>query len=140
ASSREPARIPVAVVDEDGSAVSKTIVEDVRADKTLSITALTADEARQSVRAGKVTVGVIIPSGFGEASARAFFPGRDKPEIELLYAPSHAAELGLVRGLLAGHVIESVSREIFGGLTGQRVIDETLDGLDDSGMPAGQKA
>ena len=110
--SGEPAKIPVAIVDGDNSPISTAILASARGDKTLSVTTPTSDEARQDVRAGKVAVGVIIPPGFGDAAGRAFFAGRDRPEVELLYDPSHAAELGLVRGILTGHVMEAVSRTV----------------------------
>ena len=33
----------------------------------------------------------VAAPGFGDAAGRAFFAGRDRPEVELLYDPSHAA-------------------------------------------------
>src|SRR4051794_11545798 len=64
----EPAKIPIAIVDQDGSAVTKAIVTAVQDDTTLRVTTPTADLARDAVKRGDVTVAVIIPAGFGQAS------------------------------------------------------------------------
>jgi linearmycin/streptolysin S transport system permease protein len=136
----EPAKIPIAIVDQDGSAVTTAIVAGVQEDKTLQVTAPTADEARASVKRGDVTVAVIIPPGFGEASGLAFFGGGAKPEVSILYDPSHRAEMGLVRGLMTQHVMEAVSREMFGGASGRKLANQALINLDKSAMPDGQRA
>ena len=135
----EPAKIPIAIVDQDGSTVTKSIVSAVQGDKTLQVTLPAAEEARQSVKRGDVTVAVIIPSGFGEASGLAFFGGGAKPDVSILYDPSHRAEMGLVRGLMTQHVMEAVSREMFGGSSGRKLAEQALVNLDKSGMPDGQR-
>jgi len=136
----EPAKIPVAMVDQDGSAVTKAILSAVQDDKSLQVTVPTADEARDSVKRGDVAVAVIIPAGFGEASGLAFFGGGDKPDVSILYDPSHRAEMGLVRGLMTQHVMEAVSREMFGGASGRQIAEQTIRNLDKSGMPDAQRA
>src|SRR5207247_1204037 len=61
----EAAKIPVAIVDQDDSAISRGIVASAQADKTFKLSVMTAptavDDARGQVRRGKTTVGVIIP-------------------------------------------------------------------------------
>jgi ABC-2 type transport system permease protein len=133
--SGEPARIPVAIVDQDRSAVSGGILSAAQADRILTVTTPAVDEAREGVRRGTITVAVVIPAGFGEAAGRAFFAGRDRPELSMWYDPSHRAELGLVRGILTEHVMQAVSREMFSGQAGQKMVDDTLKDLDTSGMP-----
>jgi ABC-2 type transport system permease protein len=134
-----PAKIPIAIVDQDGSTVTKAIVSAVQDDKTLQVTVPSADDARQSVKRGDVTVAVVIPAGFGEASGLAFFGGGAKPDVSILYDPSHRAEMGLVRGLMTQHVMEAVSREMFGGNSGRKLAEQALLNLDKSGMPDGQR-
>src|SRR5262245_6508369 len=134
----EPAKIPIAIVDQDGSTVTKAIVAAVQEDKNLQVTSPTAEAARESVKRGDVTVAVLIPSGFGQASGLAFFGGGAKPDVSLLYDPSHRAELGLVRGLMTQHVMEAVSCEMFGGGSGRQLAEQALLSLDKSGMPEGQ--
>ena len=53
----ETARIPVAVVDLDGSAISRGIVAGAVADKSLMVKQTTADAAREQVRRGDTTAG-----------------------------------------------------------------------------------
>ena len=94
------------------------------------LTTPTADEARDGVRRGTITVAVLIPAGFGEQSGRAFFAGRDKPQVTMWYDPSHGVELGLVRGVLTEHVMQAVSREMFSGESGRKLVDDTLRDLE----------
>jgi ABC-2 type transport system permease protein len=135
----EVAKISAVVVDEDSSAISREILSGLASDKNLSVQSVTSEQARDIVRRGRAAVGIVIPRGFGDAAGRAFFRGTEKPELELLFDPSHSAELAMVRGLLTQHVMESVSREMFGGQRGQQLIDETLNELDTSAMAADQK-
>ena len=59
----------------------------------------------------------------------------------MLYDPSHATEVQVVRGVLMQHVMEVVSRETLGGPSSQRLLDDALRDLDKSGMkPADQAA
>ena len=139
-SNGEPAKIPVAIVDQDRSTVSKAILAGAAGDRNLRVTTPTSDEARDGVRRGTITVAVLIPPGFSAASGRAFFAGLDKPQVTLWYDPSHGAELGLVRGMLTEHVMQAVSREMFTGESGRKLVDETLRDLDGSGMPPQQAA
>jgi ABC-2 type transport system permease protein len=111
----EPARIAVAIIDQDASVISKDILAGAAADKNFNVSTPSADEARDSVRRGKTSVAVIIPRGFGEASGQAFFSDGPKPALELLFDPSHSTELAMVRGILTEHVMRSVSKQLFGG-------------------------
>jgi ABC-2 type transport system permease protein len=125
--SSQTARVPVRVVDEDGSAISKAVVQGLAADKTLEVSRGTIDESREMVRTGKTRVAVVLPTGFGEAAGQAFFGGASKPQLDLLYDPSHAAELAMVRGILTQHVMEAVSAEMFGGDEGRRLTQQSLE-------------
>lgn len=135
----EPARISMAIVDEDDSPVSKGITAGAQADRTLALTMPARDDARRNVREGKVTVAVVIPEGFGEAAGQAFFSGGTKPSLTMWYDPSRTAELAMVRGIMTQHVMEAVSREMFGGESGRRLIDDTLRNLDQTGLPPDQR-
>lgn len=126
----EPTKIPIAVVDQDNSTLSTQVVQSMGADKTLNVKTLTVDEAREQVQKGKTRVAVIIPSGFGENASQAFFSGRDKPELSLLYDPSQTAVLGMVQGILTQHVMQIVSKEMFSGKGGQQALNKSLTELD----------
>ena len=134
-----PSRIGVMIADEDRGTISQSIVSAVTADKALAVTLTSPDSARDAVRRGKVSVGVVIPKGFGDAAGLAFFNGQNKPELELLYDPSHTAELGMVRGMLMGDVIQAVSKEVFTGSRGGVLAEQSMRLLDSSSLPADQK-
>jgi ABC-2 type transport system permease protein len=135
----EPARIAVAIVDQDGSAISSGVIAGAQTDKNLKLTLPTEADARDTVRRGKTVVAVIIPKGFGEAAGNAFFSNGAKPPLELLYDPSHAMELAMVRGVMTEHVMQAVSREMFGGQQGRAMIERTLPQVQGSAMPDDQK-
>jgi ABC-type multidrug transport system permease subunit len=135
----EPARIAVTVVDEDDSAISRAIVAGARADANLAVTTATADAARERVRRGATSVAIVIPAGFGEGAGRAFFGGADKPRLDVLFDPSHTAEVAMVRGILTEHAMQAVSRGVFGGEAGPRIIGDTLGRLDASTLPDDQR-
>jgi ABC-2 type transport system permease protein len=142
-SDNEVAKIPILMVDQDGSAISKAIVTGTTTDKNLAVSSLPLDQARDSVRRGNATVAVVIPPGFGDAAGKAFFRGTGKPQLDFLYDPSHAMELAMVRGVMTQHVMEAVSKEMFSGQGSQTVIDDTLKQLDapaSTTMPEDRKA
>lgn len=111
----ETSRMPVLASDQDGSAISREIVSRLSTDKYLEVKPSTPEQAREAVRKGKATVAFVIPKNFGTDAGRVFFGGGQKPEIGLLYDPSHGTEMSMVQGILTGHVMEAVSKEMFGG-------------------------
>jgi ABC-2 type transport system permease protein len=138
--SSEPAKISIAVVDHDGSAISKAILSGAQGDRNLKVATPTEDEARGLVKGGKTSVAVIIPKGFGDAAGSAFFGDGDKPALGFLYDPSRNVELAMVRGVLTQHVMEAVSREMFGGDQGRKLVEKTLPQIQASqSLPADQK-
>ena len=137
---REPARIAVAIVDQDGSAISQAIVAGAETDKNLKVAKPTVDEARDAVKKGSTAVAIVIPKGFGDASGQAFFGDGEKPVLTLLHDPSKTTELAMVRGVMTQHVMEAVSQEMFGGDQGRQLIEKTLPQIQSSPtMAADQK-
>src|SRR5687767_1298212 len=65
---KKPSRVPVAVVDLDWSAVSRTIVDSMRADTAFDLKEPSQPEALALVREGKSRAAVVIPAGFGDAA------------------------------------------------------------------------
>ncbi len=135
----EPARIAVVFVDQDGSSISKAIAASAGADRNLALTSASEQEARDAVRRGKSSVAVIVPKGFGEAAGTAFFRGGDKPALQMLYDPSRNFELAMVRGVFTQHVMEAVSREMFGGAQGRTYLQRTLPQIEGSSMDPAEK-
>ena len=127
---QETARIPIAVVDEDQSAVTRAIAADLAADKLLQVTALARAAAQAQVRSGRQNAAAVFPKGFGEQTTRALFSSRDKPQVELLVDPSQATGARVIEGLLAQYSMQEISREAFTGASGIKSIDEELSRLE----------
>ena len=107
---KKPTKVPVAVVDQDGSALSKAIVSSVRKNPAFDLQEVDDTAATELVRKGKVRAAAVIPKGFGEAAPRALaYPDVQKPEIEVRYDPSQASALAMVKGLLVQHVMSAVA-------------------------------
>jgi len=135
----ERARIAVVLVDQDDSTISKAIVASAQSDPNLKVTATDPEAARTAVRRGRAAVAVIIPKGFGEAAGAAFFGNGEKPSLDMPYDPSRNTELAMVRGVMTQHVMEAVSREMFGGAQGRTHIEQIAPKIEASGMDAQQK-
>jgi len=136
----EPARIAIAVIDRDGSAISKAIVTGLSGDRNLKVATPTEEEARDSVKRGRTAVGVIIPKDFGDAAGKAFFGDGAKPDVNLVFDPSRNTELAMVRGIMTQHIMEAVSREMFGGAMGKQYLEKSLPDIEKSpSIPEAQK-
>ena len=127
----ETSKVPVLVIDQDGSDISRGLITQLAGDKYLDVKPSTLDAAREAVRKGKATVAIVIPKDFGKDAGHALFTGsapgaRHKPQLGVLYDPSHNVELGMVRGILGGAVMQTVSKEMFTGRSGREMVNESL--------------
>src|SRR6185295_12351556 len=120
--------------DQDGGSIAAAIVTAVTADRNFKVSVSAAEPARAAVRRGASAVAVIIPPGFGEAAGRALLAGRDRPQLELLYDPSRATELAMVRGILTEHVMQAVTREVFSPASAGAFVADALKRLDGAGL------
>lgn len=103
------ARIRVAVVDEDGSELSRRIVAGLRAEPSLRARttvdaedkgpALDRERSRKLVRDGDLPVAIVLPRGLGVAAA-AFGGAPDAPRVQLLADVSDPIAPQMVYGLL----------------------------------------
>ncbi|MGB6943873.1 MAG: ABC transporter permease [Bryobacteraceae bacterium] len=133
-------KIAVLTVDRDQSAISSEIVKHLSEERALDVKPSTLDAARASVRKGSAIVAVVIPPSFGEDAGRAFFGPSAKPEIDLLFDPSHSAERAMVSGMLTGDVMQAVSKEMFAGQSGREMVKDSLARVEQSqDLPAGDK-
>ncbi len=137
--SSAPSRVAVMIADQDNGAIARSIIASIKADSALAVSVVSADSARSAVQNGKTSVAVVLPPGFGDAAGIAFITGSHKPELQLFYDPSHSAELGMVRGMLMGHVIDAVDREMFSGAQGRVLAARVLATFDSAGMPPAQQ-
>jgi ABC-2 type transport system permease protein len=126
----ETSKVPVLVIDQDGSDISRGLIGQLASDKNLDVKPSTLDAASEAVRKGKATVAIVIPKDFGKDAGHALFTsantGARKPELGVLYDPSHNVELGMVKGILSGAVMQTVSKEMFTGRAGREMVNESL--------------
>ena len=133
-------KISVLTVDQDRSVISSDIVKRLTAEKPLDVKPSTPDAARAAVRKGSAYVAVLIPPNFGRDAGRAFFGPEQKPVIGVLFDPSHSAERSMVSGILAGDVMQAVSKEMFTGPTGREMVKDSLAQVEQSPfLPAQDK-
>src|SRR5882762_4237029 len=124
--SAETSKVPVLIIDQDGSDISRGLIIQLGGDKNLDVKPATLDAAREAVRKGKATVAIVIPKDFGKNAGHALFTGESKPELGVFYDPSHNVELGMVKGILSGAVMQTVSKEMFTGKAGREMVNESL--------------
>jgi ABC-2 type transport system permease protein len=119
-------KIPIAVVDEDQSTVSRAIVQDLQKDSMVAVQLLDRTSAEKRVLEGKLDAAAILPKEFGRQTTRALFSGLSKPVIEVLLDPSKATSAQVVQGLLAQYAMQQISKESFSGPGGTEAMDEFL--------------
>ena len=122
----ETSKVSVLLIDQDGSDTSRGLVAQLAGDKYLDVKPSTLDAAREAVRKGKATAAIVIPKDFGKDAGHALFTSATKPEIGLLYDPSHNIELGMIKGILSGAVIQAASKEMFTGRSGREAVNESI--------------
>lgn len=128
--SEDQGKIPIAVVDEDHSGVSRAIAADLATDPLLQVSALDRAAAREQVKSGRQNAAAVFPQGFGEQTTRSLFSGRNKPQVELLVDPSQTTGARVIEGLLAQYSMQEISKEAFTGAYGRKAIDGYLEQLD----------
>jgi len=128
--SEDQGKIPIAVVDEDHSSVSRAITADLAADPLLQVSALDRTAAREQVKSGKQNAAAVFPQGFGEQTTQSLFSGVNKPRVDLLVDPSQATGARVIEGLLAQYSMQEISKEAFTGAYGRKAIDGYLAQLD----------
>lgn len=107
--------IEVLLIDKDKSKVSQEIVANLQKDTALKVEVTTEADARDRITGGKAPVALIIPENLGKDAGSAMFAGPDakRPDVLILYDPSHGAEYQMVRGLVLQQVMQVVSRSAF---------------------------
>ena len=103
-------RMSVLVVDQDRSALSRKVLDNLEKTENLSVATDTAEGASRKIRDGKFAAALVIPQGFGE-QAKAAMMGGPRPKLRLLSDPSKGAEVAAIRGTLMQPVVAAV----FGG-------------------------
>jgi len=128
--SDEPGKIPIAIVDEDQSGISRAITADLGKESLLTVQVMTRSQAEERVRAGKFQVAAIMPAGFGDAATRALFSGQKRPQVDLLIDPSQSMSSRVVEGVMAQYGMQEITREALSGAAGQAALTESLAAVD----------
>ena len=113
-SDSKPTHVPVAIVDQDKSSLSRQIILGMKEDSALNVLELDEAEALTQVQKGKVRAAVVLPPKFGELAGRALFGSNAKPEVKIHYDPSQSMALAMMRGMLAQHVMKAVTQSMMG--------------------------
>ncbi len=85
----ETSKVSLLAIDRDGSDISRGLIDQLATENTVSIRPESLETARELVRKGKVTAALVIPKDFGSDAGQALFGSSARPEIEVLYDPSH---------------------------------------------------
>lgn len=102
-------RISVALVDEDGSAVSAALVQRLAEHESVSVSRDEAGatvllhalaDAQEQVRKGRLAAYLRIPAGWGDDPYRVYTGGQDGLSLELGVDPGRQAEAGFLQGIL----------------------------------------
>ncbi len=125
-------KIPVLIIDNDDSSLSREVISALSTDPNLEVKMTTPTEVRGRVHAGDANVAVAFPKGFGANAGKAFFRSDEveKPVLTFLNDPTHAAESGMVRGILTQHAMQSISRDVFEGPGGVAALEEAERPID----------
>ncbi len=124
----EKGRIPVAVVDEDGTQESGRLVGRLRDTAGLEVSPAGREEALLLVRQGKRSAAVIVPRGYGEASDRLFHG--EPRKLELAVDPARTAEGAMLEGILTGAAMESLQDLFTDPARARTLVDRSLADLD----------
>lgn len=102
--------LPIAVVDEDGTAESAAFVQTLREAPEVEVTEADRSRAEKLVRSNQRAAYVVLRKGFGESRRRMFWS--QTATIELGIDPSRQAEAGMLQGVLMQYAFEGM-RELF---------------------------
>lgn len=155
-------KVPVIVVDEDGSAVSRRFVAGLQAEAGLAVGLKPGDEkdpagplytaaaAEAAVKKGEVPAALIIPKGFG-ANPISFGPSADRPKLAILADSSDPVAPQVLAGLVQKVAMTSMPSALArsgvneidkwsGGLTPEQKakMDSALTSLDRESAPSAQ--
>lgn len=115
AGNADTSKISVLLSDLDQSALSREIVSRMASDPALDVKPASPAEAREAVRKGKATAAFLIPPKFGPDAARAFLQGGARPQLAMMFDPSHGAESRMLQGMLLGAVMQAAGKQMSGG-------------------------
>jgi ABC-2 type transport system permease protein len=120
--------LAVAVVDLDATQESRDFLDRLEKGAGLSVERVASrEDAASLVRQAKRVAYVVLPSGFGAASARPFVgPG---PRLELGVDPSRKAEAAMLEGVLAQQAAAGLQKTMGDRAASRKMVEESLAAL-----------
>ena len=122
----------ILIVDQDGSAVSRGVVEAFATDPVFRVVVTNEAAARELVLNGKRPVALVLPKGLGTDLLPGLFDTHRKPVITVLHDPSHPMEKSMVEGMLIPKVIRSVVQNGLSAELGRDHIRRGLTNIDNA--------
>ena len=110
---KQAARLPVAVVVEDGGPFARQVADDLLASPRLEAVELSRDEAERRVADRRPGVAIVLAAGFERVTEWAADPA-DRPGVELLHHPTTTAERQWAEGVLTETVMRRLARVRYG--------------------------
>jgi ABC-2 type transport system permease protein len=120
--------LAVAVVDLDATRESRDFLDRLEKGAGLSVErAASREEATSLVRRARRVAYVVLPSGFGAASARPF--GGAGARVELGVDPSRKAEAAMLEGVLVQQVAAGLQKTMGDRAASRKMVQESLAAL-----------
>jgi len=120
-------KMNVALVDEDHSPGAAAFLARLEAATELATERMPRAEAEESVRKGRRTAFIAVPTGYGVASERMFYGA--PPTVELGVDPSRKAESGMLEGVLMKYGVQGMQEIFSDPKAGHRAVENALRSL-----------
>lgn len=128
--SSKPARIRLAVADEDSTAQSRAFIDSLRTVEGLSIIETTREQGYEMVRLSKAVGCLVIKKDFGRASKNLFWG--NPPAVDLAVDPSRKPEKAMIEGILMGKASQRITQFFLDTTLQRNIILEQRAALDTS--------
>lgn len=118
---KTPSKIAVAIVDEDRSAVTGNVLDELKKRESIEVWPTDRATAMRWVNGGRVASMYIFDKGFGDAA----LSGDKKPQYEYAADPSKATEAGVTQGVVLPALFRGVAKSKFPGAAMMGLDDES---------------
>lgn len=125
-------KMPIIVADEDSTEESRKFAALLSGSDEFSVSAASRTDGENSVRAGRQTALIVIPTGFGEARRRLFYG--EPPRLLVGTDPSRRAESGMITGILTKYMAQGMQEAFSDPKRMQQQARDAIAQLDDSRM------
>jgi len=120
------AALPIAVVDQDASPMTQSIVDRLRSSEGLKVREAPLDSARNLVRRGDLVAYVLFPAGTGASFG---FGGDSTQSVEIGVDPRRSAEREYLRGFVTAALFQSIQGSFGASGGGRDQVRASLDQL-----------